>query len=196
MKKKSEKIQIGAEKPSAVFSSADFWLDRYDEMFSDFDPSPYEGKMVSEDFIAAVMRRFPEGSAETFHLRISVPKKVRSVKIEEIIQKRFGKYFGGMAAEYEKAMKKEQKKGITYFIAGCISLLAFIGLGIYIGGIIADVLGILFLPLGWFGVWEGTGKILGAPEKYEKKQELYHRLAHAKYEFISEEELLKKIRKK
>ncbi len=60
---------------------------------------------------------------------------------------------------------------------------------------ISQLLGVVFLPLGWFGVWEGTSKILSAPEKYQKKLSRYKKLAIAKYEFFSEEELLKRIKK-
>jgi len=193
--KKRRKMEK-AEKPSEVISSADFWLDSYQEIFSDFDPAPYERRIVSQDFIDAVMRRFPEGSDEPIHLRISLPKSVRSVDTEHIIVNRLKKYFRKMAARYEKRMGGEQKQGAAYFIAGCILLLAFVWLGLNLETITSEILGILFLPLGWFGVWEGTSRILNAPEQYKKKLGLYYELSQAKYEFISEEDLLKKIKKK
>lgn len=177
---------------SAVFSSADFWLDKYQEMFSDFDPAPFERRTVSQDFIEAVMRRFPEGGEEEIHLRISVPKKERSAKTEDVIRKRFRDYFGKMAERYAGSMRAGQKRGITYFVAGCVLLLAFVWVGMSMESVVSQLLGVVFLPLGWFGVWEGTSKILSAPEKYQKKLGLYRKLAAAKYEFISEEDLLKK----
>ncbi len=76
------------ETPSGVFSSADFWLDQYPEMFSDFDPAPFERRMISQDFIEAVTRRFPEDSEEEICLRISVPKSKCSAKTESVIVKR------------------------------------------------------------------------------------------------------------
>jgi len=193
--KKRRKTQE-AEKPSEVISSADFWLDSYQEIFSDFDPAPYERRIVSQDFIDAVMRRFPEGSEEAIRLRISLPKAVRSVGTEHIIVNRLKKYFRKMAGRYEKRMRGEQKQGAAYFIAGCFLLLAFVWLGLNLESITSEILGILFLPLGWFGVWEGTSRILNAPEQYKKKLDLYSKLSEAKYEFISEEDLLKKIKKK
>jgi len=193
-KNKTQKKET--EKPSAVFSSADFWLDNYQEMFSTFDPAPYERRMISQDFIEAVMRRFPEGSEEDIHLRISVPRSKRSTKTETVVVRRLKTYFRKMADRYEKTLQADQRRGAIYFVAGCILLLAFVWVGMNLESLISQLLGVVFLPLGWFGIWEGTSKILSAPEKYHKKLFLYNELATAKYEFISEEELLKKIRKK
>ena len=185
-----------SEKASAIFSSADFWLDRYQEMFSDFDPAPFERRMVSQDFIEAVTRRFPEGSEEEIYLRISVPKSERSTKTEAVIVKRLKSYFRRMADRQEKTLRADQKRGAMYFVAGCSLLLAFVWVGLNMESVISQLLGVVFLPIGWFGVWEGTSRILSAPEKYQKKLILYKKLATAKYEFISEEGLLKKIKKK
>ena len=189
-KNQTQKKEI--KKPSAVFSSADFWLDNYQEMFSSFDPSSYGQRMVSQDFIEAVLQRFPEGSVEDAHLRISVPKSERSTKTEAIIIRRFKSYFRKMADRYEKSMHADQKRGAIYFMAGCILLLAFVWVEMAMESFTSQLIGVVFLPLGWFGIWEGTSKILSAPGSYQKKLSLYKKLANAQYEFISEEELLKK----
>jgi len=184
-----------SEKVSAIFSSADFWLDKYQEMFSDFDPAPFERRMISEDFIEAVTRRFPEGSEEEIHFRISVPKAERSTKTEAVIVKRLKSYFRKMADRQEKSLRADQKRGAIYFVAGCVLLLTFVWVGLNMESVISQLLGVVFLPLGWFGVWEGTSRILSAPERYQKKLSLYQKLAGAKYEFFSEEELLRRIKK-
>jgi hypothetical protein len=184
-----------SEKPSVVFSSADFWLDQYQEMFSDFDPAPFERRTISQDFIGAVTRRFPEGSEEEICLRISVPKTERSTKTEAVIVRRLKAYFGKIADRHEKSLHADQKRGGIYFVAGCILLLAFVWVGLNMESVISQLLGVVFLPLGWFGVWEGTSRILSAPERYQKKLSLYKELAKAKYEFFSEEELLRRIKK-
>ena len=183
-----------SEKASEIFSSADFWLDQYQEMFSDFDPAPFERRMISQDFIGAMTRRFPEGSEEEIHFRISVPKSKRSTKTESVIVKRLKTYFRKMADRQGKSLHTDQKRGAMYFVAGCALLLAFVWVGLNMESFISQLLGVVFLPLGWFGVWEGTSKILSAPERYQKKLSLYTELAKAKYEFFSEEELLRRIK--
>ncbi len=193
-KLRSEQQKKDKVKPSKVFSSADFWLDQYQEMFSDFDPAPYERRVISQDFLEAILRRFPEKPEETIHLRISVPKSKRSVATETIIIRRLKTYFRKKAQNQEKHLHADQKRGISYFVSGCILLLLFVWVGINLESIWSELLGILFLPLGWFGVWEGTSKLLSAPEKYQKKLRLYNKLATAEYTFISEETLLKKLK--
>ncbi len=184
-----------SEKASVIFSSADFWLDQYQEMFSDFDPAPFERRMISQDFIGAVTRRFPEGSEEDICLRISVPKSKRSTKTEAVIVRRLKTYFRKMADRHNESLRADQKRGAIYFIAGCSLLLAFVWVGLNMESFISQLLGVVFLPLGWFGIWEGTNRILSAPERYQKKLRLYKKLAEAKYEFFSEEELLRRIKK-
>ncbi len=45
------------------------------------------------------------------------------------------------------------------------------------------LLEILFVPLGWFGIWEGFSKIVNASPLLANEHELYHKLSTAEYQF-------------
>ncbi len=187
--------KVEGKKTSAVLAFMDLWMDDYDTVFSDFDPAPYSKRAISSDFVDEVMRRTSEDKDEEVSFRISVPKALRSAKSEATIKRRLREYFSQRKHKYAKLAKEERNKGIIYFIGGVIMLSSFIFLELLFGGdILMKLLAVVMTPLGWFGVWGGTSHLLEGPEQFNKKRELYSKLARAKFEFFSEEELTRLVR--
>lgn len=180
-------------RPSSVLSFVDFWLDDYGEIFSDFDPSPYSKRAISEDFIAEMMRRFPE-FREHFVIRMSVPKELRSPKDEATIRKRLKEYFSRMRGKTEKKITMERRRGAIYFAGGFVVLALLLFLEGTEAPISVKLLSLVLAPLGWFGVWEGTRHLIEGPEEYTRKRKLYGALSEAKYEFFSEQELTSMVK--
>ena len=180
---------MGESKPTAVLSFVDFWLDGYDDIFSDFDPSPYGKRTISEDFIVEVLRRFPE-LKEHFEIRMSVPQQLRSAKSEAVIRRRFKEYFSRMEKKVEGKIAKEKRRGGIYFAGGFFLLSLLLVLETSAETLLpVKIMSLVLAPLGWFGVWEGTRHLIEGPEEYIKKRNLYRALSEAKYEFFSEQEL-------
>ena len=46
-----------------------------------------------------------------------------------------------------------------------------------------EIIGIVFMPLGWFGIWEGFSKIVDLPFKLESDTQVYRKLSRAAYKF-------------
>jgi hypothetical protein len=190
MADKTEKIakNMGENKPSAVLSFVDFWLDDYEDIFSDFDPSPYSKRTISEDFITEMMRRFPE-LREHFEIRMSVPQQLRSAKDEATIRRRLKDYFSKMKKKAEEKIRRERKRGAIYFVGGFMVLALLLVLESAEAPVSVKLLSLVLAPLGWFGVWEGTRHLIEGPEEYVKKTKLYKALSEARYGFFSEQEL-------
>ena len=194
--KKPKKMELGMGKgnPAAVLSFVDFWLDGYNDIFSDFDPSPYSKRTISEDFISEVNRRFPE-LKENFEIRISVPGQLRSAKSESVVKRRLKEQFSRMEKRAEEKINKSRRRGAIYFAGGFTVLSVLLLLeGSAEELLPVKMLGLVLAPLGWFGVWEGTRNIIEGPEEQIKKRKLYRALSEAKYEFFSEEELIGKVK--
>jgi len=54
-----------------------------------------------------------------------------------------------------------------------------------------ELLGIVLMPLGWFGIWEGFSKLVDASPIYFKEEKFYQKVSTAdyKFEYIEENDL-------
>ncbi len=187
---------VGEAKPSSLLSLIHIGLDSYDDIFSDFDPSPYQKRLLSEDFVVEARRRCSETRKGGLELRFSLPEKMRNQKTEALIKRRVKQYFRAKLKDFEDEIGKGRRVGAVYFIAGFLVLL-FVGLVPQIGGLgdVARFLEILLVPVGWFGMFDGVELVVEAPRRYAKELDSNRRLAAADYTFFNEEDVVKSIAK-
>jgi len=191
------KKAIGEEdkKPAAVLNLINIALDTYDDIFSDFDPSPYSTRILSDDFLKEVQKKYSERQRGEFEIRFTIPQAQRNLKTESLIKKRIKDYFSQVLKNTEYELKKKKQKGLLYVAVG-FSLLA---LQMYIstyhnnGNFFAKMIEILLVPAGWYGMFEGIGNLLETPPALESQQKFYTKLKNANYVFMSEEEVVRMI---
>ncbi|MDO8554398.1 MAG: hypothetical protein Q7S22_06320 [Candidatus Micrarchaeota archaeon] len=190
----SEEIKKIIEEPkvSTLLNSIQISLDEYDDIFSDFDPSPYAKRLLSEDFLKEIQRRYIETDKGEIEIRFTLPAKLRDMKTEGLIKKRLNHYFLIKIKDMDNQLKKLKTMGITYFIVG----FALLSLDIFIydsQGLMTKLLSILLTPAGWYGMYTGLEHIFSHPSELVEKRSFYERFQKAKYVFISEEELVKHV---
>jgi len=166
-------------------------IDTYDDIFSDFDPRPYNERALSEDFVAEVRRRHVPHKKGGIEVRFLVPDLIRDQKTETVIKKRMKSYFREEEKELEQRANRRKKTGYIYITSGAVllSAIAYIGLN-YPENLVTYVLEVLLVPAGWFGMWEGIGKAIEREENLATQAYLYHKLAESAYTFIPESEAL------
>ncbi len=185
---------VGEKKPSSILSLIHMGLDSYDDIFSDFDPSPYSERLLSEDFISEAKRRYAETKKGGLELRFSLPGKLRSQKTEALIKRRLKQYFQMKVKDSEDEIGKSRARGAMYFAAGFIVLLSVAlvpGVEALRGA--SHFLEILLVPIGWFGMFDGVELLIEAPRKFEKEINFNRKLSEANYTFFSEEELVRTL---
>lgn len=187
---------VGEAKPSSLLSLIHVGLDSYDDIFSDFDPSPYSDRLLSEDFVIEARRRCSVTRKGGLELRFSLPKGRRDHKTEALIKRRIKQYFRGKVKDVEEEVGKGRKVGAAYFAAGFLVLL-FVGLAPqleWLGGA-AHFLEILLVPVGWFGMFDGVELMVEAPRSRARELESNRRLAEADYTFFDEEDVVETMAK-
>lgn len=191
-----EKV-VEERKPSSILSLIHMGLDSYDDIFSDFDPSPYSERLLSEDFILEARRRYAEKKGGGLELRFSLPEKLRSAKTEALVKRRLRDHFHAKVRDEEADIAKSRARGAIYFAAGFVVLLFVAGSAQFepLSGI-ARFIDILLVPVGWFGMFDGVELMVEAPRRYEKEINFNKKLANASYTFFSEEELVKVMEEK
>ncbi len=191
------KKAVAAEemKPAAFINLVHIALDNYDDIFSDFDPSPYSSRLLSDDFLKEVQKRYIENKKGNFEVRFSLPATLRSAKTEALIKKRLKDYFTMQLKSIDYELKKQKEKGGIYLVIGFVILSTTILLATYNhnSDFILKLPEILLVPLGWYMTWMGIEKILETPSKLEDQKKFYEKFGKANYQFISEEEIVEQI---
>lgn len=185
---------VGEKKPSSYLNLVHIALDTYDDIFSDFDPSPYDRRALSDDFIKEMQKRYVETRKGEIEVRFSLPEVMRSPKTETLIKKRLKEYFHIQIKLLENEINAMKRTGLAYFFLGFVILL----ITIFSTDLLPDshareIATILLTPIGWFGMWEGVGMFVKSPYKQEQQKKFFTKFAKANYVFISEEDLLKQL---
>lgn len=178
-------------KPSSVkqrladINSISIAIDTYDDIFSDFDPRDVVDRDLSEDFINELARRHRQGRKGKFDVVLVAPKSVENVAVEKKITARLNRYFHQKYLRYKKSIDELRIRGAIYIAFGML-LLAALTLIAYFGKmdrLAIELMGIIFMPLGWFGIWEGFSKIVDIPFRLGSDALVYKGLSKAAYKF-------------
>ena len=179
-------------------------IDTYDDIFSDFDPRPYEERELSVDFMREMNRRFTEKKTGRLEVRFFLYGKDRDQKAEGIIKHRLREYFTLKRHELEKKVSSRRNSGVVYTGIGLVLLLcASISTQIFPVNIstqvshttffIAALLQTLLVPAGWYGMFTGIERIVELPEETKMQLEMDRRLHDAEFIFLSNFELAKPV---
>jgi len=170
---------------SDVLQKVDVALDSYDDIFSDFDPSPYQTRLMSEDFLNELHGRHTETSKGAFAVSFTLPKTLRYEKTESLVRKRIKDYFRERHKKVDKRISDEKKEGLFRIIAG-------VGIGIAIL-IVPYLSNPHFAPilsvLSWYALWTGYDHLFDTSPRLEKKRQFYERFMKAEYVFMDQEEV-------
>ena len=173
-----------ASNPS--LSGISLWLDSYDDIFSDFDPRPFQERMLSDDFILWTRRACKEkrGFIQTFKLLL--PKKKRQEGDEKHISKRIKDYFHHNYELLNSNATQVKRKGLYFVLTGIALLLlashiSFLKSEKYYG----HVLLVLFEAAGWFMLWTGLDQLVYTLPKIKVDLKFYSTMSKVRIVFDS-----------
>ena len=174
------------QEPLSRPQSVSIWLDRFEDVFSDFDSRPYAERSLSDDFIAEARKMTKEKPQGNFELKLLLPADKRNVEIEAVVIKNLRSHFRHFSQNIETEKKKLQKRGVLMAASGFLLMVA----ASYISSISGSnfyfhVLRIILEPSGWFIVWTGLDDILNGARKQKAELDFNLKMTHAKIEFVS-----------
>lgn len=176
-------------KVSDVFQATRIALDSYDDLFSDFDPSPYENRLLSADFVRELYRRHgitPKGDTI---VNFTLPAKMRSAQTEDLIRKRLKAYFKDKQRKVDRRAHELRKKGMVRISVGVFFTFALV----LFPWLDAQPFITLVSVLIWFFMWTGFDSMLNSIEGAKGRREFYDRFLRAKYNFTEEEVVIKQV---
>ncbi|MDO8517163.1 MAG: hypothetical protein Q7S33_03480 [Nanoarchaeota archaeon] len=159
-------------------------LDSYQDLFSDFDPRVYSERAISDDFLTEIKRAIKDKPDSSFELRLLISAVKRNLRDEIKIKTRLKEHFQAHFREKEKEMKKMKRQGIFWIIIGAILMGTVTFLRTYTEpNLWMNMAIVITEPAGWFGFWEGLGKIFLDSKEKEPELISYKKMAKAKISF-------------
>jgi len=160
-------------------------IDTWDDIFSDFDPRPLSERTVSGDFVDELKKRYRETQAGNFIITIYAPVSLRNEDSERMVTSRLRKHFRLRFMQKKKVIALIRIKGIIFVIIGICSL-SFLTLATYfrfLSELALQIISIILMPLGWFGIWEGLLKLVDTSPVVIHDSRLFENLLKATYHF-------------
>jgi hypothetical protein len=178
-KKEFEKVLLSK-------SELSIWLDRYEDIFSDFDPSPYSERILSDDFLHEVRKRTHEKDTGKIQLRLLLPENVRNKETEAVIIRHLHAHFKHETLLLAEHKKKMTRKGWLLTLCG-LTVMTFAAWLIYISAqnFPISMLRVVTEPAGWFLVWTGLEQVFYTTQKINPDLYFYKRMNKAEISFWS-----------
>ncbi len=160
-------------------------IDSWDDVFSDFDPRPLNERTVSGDFVDELRKRYRETRTGDFVITIIAPFALKDKKAERMVTVRLKRHFLYRFLQHKKDLAVRRIRGVVFVCVG-ISSLTFLTLATYfkfMTELAVEIAGIVLMPLGWFGFWEGLSKLVDTSPSLARERDFFRKLSNASYRF-------------
>lgn len=160
-------------------------IDTWDDIFSDFDPRPLSDRILSGDFVDELKKRYKESKGGNLAITIYAPVTLKNSESERMVTNRLRKNFRYKFLQKKKVIRLIRMRGIIFVIIGICSL-GFLTLATYykfLNELKLQIISIILMPLGWFGIWEGLSKLIDTSPVVIQDEKLFQKLSKAAYHF-------------
>lgn len=186
MAKNTEVIKPILKQSISEFDEVSISLDTFDDIFSDFDPSPYSERALSDDFIAELKKISGNKKQKKIVLKLLLPANMRNQQDEKVIIKSLHSNFKNVHLNLESEVRKSHSKGMILTLFGIITML----IASYISFLKPEkypvhFLLVLFEPAGWFLLWTGLDILVYSSKETKKDLDFYKRMTKAKINFLT-----------
>lgn len=160
-------------------------IDSWDDVFSDFDPSPLAERVLSEDFLFELKKRYRETQRGNFVITIYAPASLKDESSERIVIRRLRQYFKYRYLSLTKNVRSLRAKGGLFIFLGIMALggMTLVTYAKVLSELTLELVGIILVPLGWFGIWEGFSKMIDPAPKLTDEKEIFDKLSKAVIKF-------------
>lgn len=164
----------------------EFWLDSYDDIYSDFDSRHYLKRRISEDFLHELRVELKYQTHPARDMVLLLPQDRRVQTSEQIISDSLKDLFSSQFRLHQDKCRKKRNKGILLFLSGILVML----LNSWVSYRSAEsfpaiALRVLLEPAGWFLVWAALDFLFYDFAELKKERDFYKRLSEMHIHFKS-----------
>ncbi len=116
---------------------------------------------------------------------LTIKKEFEQNKHDKAIINHLRQEFKRRANRNKAAIDQIRGRGFVFLVFGTTLLMSLTLLGYFqfLSKLSVEILGVLLMPLGWFGVWDGFSKQVDLPPRLKEDLIMYENLAKAQYSF-------------
>ncbi len=186
MNREVEEIQPAQKQSLLKLGEISILLSSYNDIFSDFDPSSYSERTLSDDFIIQAKKFSKDKDDKKMSLKLLLPATARNEQDEKVIIKRLHTHFKEAYQQGRDDVKKANRKGIILTVIGIALMLT----ASYLSFIKSEkyhihVLLVLFEPAGWFLLWAGLDHLVYLSKNTKKDFDFYSKMARSEIKFFT-----------
>ena len=160
------------------------WLDSYDDIFSDFDPSPYNQRHISEDFYNQLRKFGIEDMEGQIEIDLLIDEKKRDIALEKMIHERILEFFSIHYRIHKRKRNRILMQSLLFMLLGTLFILILtLGLKKYDGQLSYILLIKLLEPASWFLSWEGLHLLFFEYVEGKDKEDFHRNMSHARIAF-------------
>ncbi len=163
-----------------------FWLDSYDDIYSDFDSRHYLKRRISEDFLNELRTEMKYIEYHTGDMILLLPQEHRDEPAEKIIADSLTDFFIHQFQYHQGKCRKKLKKGILLFTTGVIIMLLNSWFSYHSGESFSFTgIKVLLEPAGWFLLWAALDFLFYDFAELKKERNFYKKLCEMHVHFKS-----------
>ena len=160
-------------------------LDTYDDIFSDFDPRPYDHRAISDDLLLELKKATKENTSGVIELKFLIPEKFRKIEQEVLIKKRLREHFKNHLTRVRAEVGHTRRTGFLMVVSGIVLSLVT---ALYVApleseSVLKNVILVLLEPASWFTIWEGALKIFDGWKNLQPDLNFYSKMATCEVTF-------------
>lgn len=184
MEEEVEKVVEEKEREVLEKAEVSLILDNYGDIFSDFDPRPFNNRALSVDFLDEARRATREIEFGAFQLRFMLPKAERNQETEYMVRKRLREHFKKHYTLLAGEAAKVKRKGWLLCFIGFLMMTFAAWIAFYgVHKFVYSVLRIIFEPGGWFTLWVGLDILFFGSKESKKDMHFYKKMTNAEIIF-------------
>jgi hypothetical protein len=164
------------------------WIDKYSDVYSEFDTRPFTERALSDDFIQEVRKMTALQPSKNIILKFNVLEDQQDESSEEAIIQSLNRHFAKMAKELREERWQIMKRGYCMLGAGSLLILVLFFITTipqihelkYLEGMI-----LMAEPMGWFLTWTGLDLVFQNTRNSKATLEFNEKMAKASVSFSS-----------
>jgi len=174
------------ENINCPISEVNIWLDKYEDLFSQYDSSDYKARTLSDSFLAEVRKLVRQATGNQVELKFNIMQDATNAETEAVISENIHNYFVAKAKTAREKMKSIQRNGILMAVAGFLLISFLITMAhVLTESMVWRGVEIMMDPLGWFLIWNGLDLVFVQSKNEMPNINSNLKIANAKLTFIS-----------
>lgn len=162
------------------------WLDRYEDLFSEYDSSHFKARTLSDNFLTEVRKLVHEVESANVELKFNLMADEQNPETEEVIINNIHEYFAAKATAAKNEMRQILRTGGLLSAAGFAIIIFMVTVGHNFSELmLVKGLEMMIDPLGWFLVWNGLDMVFVQSKKEQPTVDFNLKMTNAKLSFMA-----------